>query len=244
MPVRNEVSGMTSKINQWKVIFITTPKVVVSKVLNLPNVTLVTESDERNTSITSIEITTPDLSFVDAINYSQLMANRCADILSFISGYGVVCSLKQINEIGGDIGTPKMGAVMFTADALFVKPTEVNLTRPAFLGVIKEKDEKLARQLSHLRRGISSSDLIEQIREFYQIIEDEYGENDHRTEQYKYVRHLVNHAELTRAKSKEEAIRILGKPYLDPSQPSDISVLSHHLASLKKDAFDIIIAKT
>jgi len=228
---------------RWKARFSIHPDgIAVSKVLNLPDVTLVTESGGGSTSVTSIEITTPILSFVDAINNSQRMANRCTDILSFVSGYGVTCSLNQINEIG-DGGAAKTGAIDFSADASIVKPEEVDLTRPAFLRVIKEKDEKLARQLSHFRRGISSLDIIEQIREFYQIMEDEYGENDPKTEEYKYVRHLVSHPDLCRPDAKAAAIAMLGKSYLDPSEPNDMSALSNHLANLKNDAKSIIESK-
>jgi hypothetical protein len=84
--------------SQWTARFIIHNNgILASKVVNLPDVTLVTKSDGGNTRIISFEITTPILSFVDAIKYSQRMANRCTDILSFISGYGVSCSLKQIN---------------------------------------------------------------------------------------------------------------------------------------------------
>lgn len=209
----------------------------------MPDVTLVTDSDGRNTSVISIEIITPVLSFLDAINYSQRMANRCTDVLSFISGYGVACSLKQINEIGEEVGAAKIGAIFFSVGGLLVKPGEVDLTKPAFSRVIQEKDKKLARQFSHFRLGISSLDVIEQIREFYQIIEDEYGENDPKTQKYKCLRNLLSHPELIKPESKAAAIAMVGKSYLDPSEPSDISVLLKHLVNLKNDAMCIIESK-
>lgn len=231
--------------NLWKARFIVHPNgIAVSKVLNLPDVTLVTESIGGSTRVTSVEITTPILSLVDAKRYSQRMANRCADILSFISGYGVTCYLKQMNEIGGEVGTAKAGTISVSFDASLERPEEVDLTKPAFLRVIQEKDEKLARQLSHFRRGISSLDIIEQIREFYQIVEDEYGESHPKTAKYRYVRHIVSHPELVTTNAKAAAIQMMGKSYLDPSEPNDVSVLSNHLVDLKKDALNIIRSKT
>jgi hypothetical protein len=191
-----------------------------------------------------MEITTPNLSFVDAINYSRIIANRCTDILSFIVGYGVSCSLKQINEIGSEVGKVKTGAVFMSADAFIVKPEEVDMTKPSFSRILRNQDDKLARQLSHYRRGVSSTDVIDQIREYYQIIEDEYGKNDQRTKKYTFVRHLVNHPYLNDPNAAAAATTIVGKPYLDPSAPSDILALKAELDTLKNEAIKIIKAKT
>jgi len=230
--------------SEWRAKFSINPDgVIVSKVLNLPDVTLVTEFDGSNNRIISVEIITPNFPLFDAIDYLQRIANRCTDILSFISGYGVSCVLRQMNEINGEDGTAKTGIVPISFDAALAKPEEVDLTKPAFLRVIEEKDEKLARQLSHFRLGISSSNIIEQIREYYQIIEDEYGQDDPRLVKYKWVRDLLMHAKLDHKKAIAEALKIVGKPYFDPSAPKDISALSTHLIDIKTKARHIIRSK-
>jgi hypothetical protein len=234
----------STKKHKWKTSFAVHPeRIVVSKVVNLSNITFTTESDARNTSIVSIEIVTPDLSFVDAINYSQTLANRCVDIMSFIVGYGISCSIKQINEIGGEIGKTKTGAVFYSSDALIVKPEEVDLTKPFISKILLNQDEKFVRQLSHYRRGISSQDVIEQIREFYLVLEDEYGKNSARLQPIAYIRHLVSHPELSSASAQRDAIIMLGKTYLDPSAPKDLSTLKQQLEYIKNEAKCVIESK-
>ena len=236
-------SGQQVKKCKWKAVFKLEPKrILVLKVKDFPEVKLVTDSDGRNTSITSIEVITPELSFVEAINHSKLKANRCIDMISFISGFGVSCTLKQINELGTS-GTPKTGATFCSADAVISKPQEVNITTTAFSNVLQGMNEKLARQLSHYRRGLSSIDIVEQIREFYQVVEDEYPNNHPFRKKYKNVRHLVSHAELADPRSKSEAMKILGKTYFDPSAPTDMTTLVTHLKQIKDEAERIIKSK-
>jgi hypothetical protein len=232
-----------AKICKWIAVFKLTPeRIGVAQVKDLPNVKLLTDVTGNNKYITSLEITTPDLSFVDAINYSKLIANRCGDIISYIVGFGVSCSLSQINEIGPS-GTIKTGAVFLLADAVLSKMQNVDITTTSFSGVLENKDRKLARQLSHYRRGLSSSDTIEKIREFYQVLDDEYPKDHPSIQKYRYVRHLVSHPELTKDRSIEEAEKIFGRPYLDPSAPEDIQALQKHLNEIKYEAEQLIKAK-
>jgi hypothetical protein len=240
----SRMSTASKNESQWKARFnLHRNGVIVSRVTDLsPDVTLVTQSDGCNTHVVSIEIVTPGLSLLDAIDRSQLIANRCADVLSFISGFGVTCSLGQINEINGELGITE-GGVMSSATADLAKPEEVDLTKPAFQRVMQEKDAKLALQLSHFRRGLSSSDVIDQIKEFYQVIEGEYGKNDPRFDRYRYVRNLVSHPELNDPNVKNTAIALVGKTYLDPSEPQDLSALMTDLKNIKTEARNIIQLK-
>lgn len=228
---------------KWNAIFNLKPsRIIVAKVNSLPDVKLRTDSD-GTTFITSIEITTPELSFLDAIKHSEEKANRCADIISFITGLPVSCTLRQINEIG-PAGTVRTGAVPFTGGAdLACMPQEVDLTAPRIYDVLYNKNKKLARQLSHYRRGISSSDVIQKIREFYQVVEDEYSKHHPFIEKYKYVRILLSHPEMDRERSKAEAKKIVGKEYFDPSSPQDMTALEIHLKQIKDEAERIIKSK-
>jgi hypothetical protein len=234
---------VTNNICKWKAVFKLVPeRIGVSQVKDLPDVKLLTDVIGNNRYITSIEITTPDSSFVDAINYSKLIANRCVDMISYIVGFGVSCSLSQINEIGPP-GTVKTGAVFCTIDAVLSKMQNVDITTTSFSNALQNRDRKLVRQLSHYRLGLLSSDIVEKIREFYQVLEDEYTKNHPSIEKYKYVRHLVSHPELTKSRSKEEAEKIVGKSYFDPSAPEDICALERHLEEIKNNAEQLIKSK-
>jgi hypothetical protein len=228
----------------WKAKFNVHPeKIIVSRVVNLPNVTLITEIEGENTKVISIEITTPNLPFVDAVNYSKVLANRCVDIMSFIVGYGVSCFLNQINEISNETGKSKTGMIFLTGGAFIAKPVEIDITKSSFTAILQNTDAKLTRQLAHYRRGISSQDVIEQIREFYLVLEDEYGKNSPRLQPIAYIRHLVSHPELNSASAKRDAITLLGKTYLDPSAPNDLSTLRQQLENIKNEAKCVIEAK-
>jgi hypothetical protein len=236
------MKGESTKICKWKAVFKIVPDgVVVADVKDLPEVRLVTQVG-NNKYITSIEITTSDLSFVDAIAYSELLANRCVDLISYIVGRGVSCSLTQIIETGPP-GIVREGHAFMTLDTLLAKPQYVDITTASFSDVLQNRNQKLARQLSHYRRGIASSDIIEQIREFYLVLEDEYPDNHPSLQRYRYVRNLVSHAEVTNPRSEEEARRIVGKTYIDPSAPQDLAVLRNHLNEIKCEAERVVKSK-
>lgn len=233
-------AGKQAKICKWKAIFKLTPeRIGVAQVKDIPEVRLVAETIGNNTFITSIEITTSDMSFVDAVNYSNKIANRCVDFISSLVGYGASCSLGQINEIGPP-RTVKEEATSFGADCVLSRLQNVDITTSSFSNALHDKDTKLTRQLSHYRRGLASSDVIEKTREFYLVLEDEYSENHPFRQKYRYVRHLVSHADLTDPHSAEEAKRIVGKSYLDPSVPEDMRALEKHLDEIKNEAERVI----
>ena len=219
---------------RWKVNFSLTDKVLAKTIVDLPDVKLLKEVVENNTYVTAIEITTPELSFVEAVELSSLIANRCADLMSFIAGLSVSCTLQQINEIGLP-GAVKASLKPFTVDAIISAPRDIDISTTPFLNVLGGKDEKLSRQLSHYRRGIASSDTIEKIREFYQVLEDEAGKPFR--QRYGWLRDLVNHPELTYdTSSKKKSTEQLGKNYIDPSSPMDLKNLKEQLHQVKRDA--------
>jgi hypothetical protein len=237
--------GQQVKICKWKAVFKLVPeRIGVAQVKDLPNVKLVIDVTENEKYITSLEITTPDSSFVDAINYSELIANRCVDIISYRVGFGVSCSLSQINEIGSPRAV-KTGAIIRLSDAMVTKMQNIDITTSSFSGVLQNKDERLARQLSHYRRGLSSSDISKKILEFYQVLEDEYYDGNRPFQQkYGYVRNLVTHPELTRNRTEiEKAEKLIGKPYFDPSSPQDSKAFEEQLHQIKCDAENVLKKK-
>jgi hypothetical protein len=232
----------SQKTCRWKASFVVNPPVKVSGIKDLPDIKLKTKTEGNQTHIIGIEITTPDQQFVDALNHATLVANRCTDYLTLICGFGVATNITQINEIGKPEDL-KNGAAFLKADLVISRVKEIDLTNSRFLDILNLKDDRLARQLSHYRRGIASRDIIERIREYYLVIEDEYPSDHPFLERYKYVRHLVSHPELNAAKSADEARRLLGKTYFDPSVPQDLAALERNLADIKDTATKIIEAK-
>jgi len=219
---------------RWKVNFSLTDKVLAKTIVDLPDIKLLTEVVRNNTYITAIEIATPELSFAEATEFSSLAANRCCDLISFVIGRGVSCTLQQINEIGPP-GAVKGGFKLFTVGTIIEAPKDFDLSTAPFLRVLEDEDQKLARQLSHYRRGIASLDIIEKVREFYQVLEDETGSQF--KEKYQWLRDLVSHPELTRSTaSKQKATERVRKTYVDLSSPRDIKTLQKQLEQIKLDA--------
>jgi hypothetical protein len=227
-------SSAQAKKCRWRVNFSLTDKVLAKTIIDLPDIKLLTEVVRNNTYITAIEIATPESSFAEATEFSSLAANRCCDLISFIVGRGVSCTLQQMNEIGPP-GTVKAGFKSFTTDAIIEAPKDFDLSTAPFLKVLDDKDQKLARQLSHYRRGIASLDIIEKVREFYLVLEDETGSQF--KEKYQWLRDLVSHPELNRpTASKEKATERMGRTYVDPSSPRDMENLQEKLEQIKLDA--------
>ncbi len=231
------MSDKSSKELEWKASFILSTPVLVGKVTSPKGIEF--EIDDKSQKITGINIFTPAMTQFSAINYAEIICNRCVDYLSFVSRLPVSASLRQITEIGVESGI-KRGLALFPVDTLFAKRIDVDVTMPAFQRVIQNKDTRLALQLAHFRRGLRTNDVIEKIREFYQVLELEESKV---TEKFRYVRHLVSHPELTNKKAVEEATELIGKPYLDPSVPRDLQNLSSDVQKIEKKARAIIQSK-
>ena len=183
------------------------------------------------------------MSFIEAVNYSKLLANRCADIISSMIGTGVSFSFKQITELPETPGQFEKTTFFQIGYQTSFRLEVIDMTKFSILEVFSNKNAKLARQLSHYRRALLSSDPINQIKEFYLVIEDEYGRNDNRTKEFRYLRNLLSHSELENKASKSYAISTTGKPYFDPSAPKDLELLIAHIPKIKSVAETIIKGK-
>lgn len=228
------MSDKSSKKTQWKASFILSTSVPVREVKSLKGIEFVIE-DKARSEITGINIITPEMTYLSAVTYAEIICNRCVDYLSFLSRLPVIASLRQMNEISKI--AVKSGYAMFSANAILAKRKDLDITNPAFQRALRNEDMKLALQLAHFRRGMLAKDVIEKIREFFQVLE---LERSPATETYKYVRHLVSHPELSKTKSVEEAIKIIGKPYLDPSAPQDLRKMEKDASAIEKEARSII----
>lgn len=223
-----------SKKSQWKASFILSTPVAVMDVKSLKGIEFVIEDKDRK--ITGINVITPEMSHVSAVTYAGIICSRCVDYLSFSSGIPVTASLRQINEIGSKVAI-RTGFVECSFNLIIAKRVDVDITIAAFQRVLQNEDIKLGLQLAHFRRGMLAKDVVEKIREFYQVLELEGAPA---AETYRYVRHLVSHPELTKRKSVEEAIKIIGKPYFDPSAPRDLRNIARDASAIEKEARLII----
>lgn len=222
------------KKSRWKAFFVLSTPVSVGEVKSVPNIEFVVESHDKIRKISGINVTAPKMSHIDAVNYAEITCNRCVDYPCFLTGVPVTASLRQMSELGAKTAV-KTGFAFMSADVLIAKRADLDITTQAFQRALLGEDLTLALQLAHFRRGMLARDVIEKIRELYQILE---LEDPSIAEAYKYVRHLVSHPKLTW--SAEEAKEILGKPYFDPSAPQDLRKIESDALKIEKQARSII----
>ena len=119
--------------------------------------------------------------FIETSNYdeakklSQIIANRVYDYLTSIHGVpikGNLACYKKSSEKFYTVGR----SIEFRWSQLTAEKLDLSLVEKLAIW-----DEiKLMRQLSHYRIGLKAlDDIITQIREFYLIVEDEYGNKNH-----------------------------------------------------------------
>ncbi|OLS14295.1 MAG: hypothetical protein RBG13Loki_2083 [Promethearchaeota archaeon CR_4] len=220
---------MPGKVCRWRVTFdFIPPKILVSRIKNVPDVLLITTDEGERKWITSIEMITPELSFTEALISASETANHYADFISFAVNYGVSCTIRQINEVG-EGGKPKQGGTIKFLECRVVTPENIDLTK--YVG-----NEVYRRQFAHYRKGLSSTDVVERIREFFIVLEDSYPKNDPRLTKWAWVRNLVSHHELIVKGQMIEAEKLIGKHYFDPSTPQDENALHENAVELKKEA--------
>ncbi len=131
----------------------------------------------------------------DAKTVAQLQANIIFDYLTGIHGYPIKGHLDNFIKSDGRIAVENDITLRWNAY------TSEDIDLSSIEDILNGEDIRLMRQLSHYRAGLSASkDLVTQVREFYMIVEDEYGDETHEKHdfinKYKYVRALVSHAQI------------------------------------------------
>ena len=233
----------SSKKCQWEVVF-RFPSPILEK--SIPNaeglefgLEFDTEKVEEGIRLKGFSIITPSLTIKEADDFAQENANRIFDYLSAIHNYPIEGYLSNKVELKPE-GEVKKGYKNSSVGTTVYKPEDLDFNKDSFK---VRTTKKLARQLSHFRRGLKTDDDIEKIREFYLICEDEYPQKHHFREEYKYVRHLQSHAEMDRKNSIKEAKDLLRKNYMDPSDPKDMKAIKRDSKIIEKEARKIINSK-
>ena len=197
-----------------------------------------TEKVEEGIILKGLSIITPILTKKEADDFAQENANRIFDYLSAIHNYPIEGYLSNMVEVKTEEEV-KTGYKKFSVGTTVHKPEDLDFNKDSFK-VLTAK--KLARQLSHFRRGLKTDDVIEKIREFYLICEDEPTGHQF-LEAVTPVRHLVSHPELNNPKHIATAKTLIGKGSLDPSDPRDMAAIKDYSNKIEKEARDIIKRK-
>ncbi|MFZ3170299.1 MAG: hypothetical protein WA130_22020 [Candidatus Methanoperedens sp.] len=200
------------------------------------------EKVENGIIFKGFSIITPILTRQEAVNYVQEKANRIFDYMSAIHNRSIEGYLSNMISIKPK-GEVRTGLKILTAEYVLHKPEDLDFNEEFIKNVLRNKNEKLMRQLSRCRRGLKTDDVITKIREFYQIIEDEYPLGHPFLKKYLYVRNLQSHPTLENPSSKTPAEERLEKNYIDPSNPKDMEAMKTDSKIIEIEAKRIIDSK-
>lgn len=232
----------SSKRCQWEVVFKFPSPILEKSITNAEGLEFGLEFDTEKVKegiiLKGFSIITPSLTIKEADDFAQENANRIFDYLSAIHNYPIEGYLSNTVELKPE-GEVKTGYKKFSSDAILHKPEDLDFDKDSFK-VLTTK--KLARQLSHFRRGLKTTDVIEKFREFYLICEDEYP-SGHQFLKVKPVRALLSHPELNRPGHIAKAKNLVGKNYFDPSDPRDMAAIKDYSNKIEKEAREIIKRK-
>ena len=233
----------SSKRCQWEVVFRFPSPFLEKSITNAEGLEFGLEFDtekvEEGIILKGLSIITPILTKKEADDFAQENANRIFDYLSAIHNYPIEGYLSNMVEVKTEEEV-KTGYKKFSVGTTVHKPEDLDFNKDSFK-VLTAK--KLARQLSHFRRGLKTDDVIEKIREFYLICEDEYPQEHQFLEDVKHIRTLLSHPELNRLEYVAKAKTLVGKNYLDPSDPRDMDAITEYSNKTEKEAREIIKRK-
>lgn len=187
--------------------------------------------------LTGFSLSIPPSSADEAFRIAIEKGNRVADYLGSIHHLPVQADLCNITEIKPK-GETKIGIASVKISGNIHQPVDLDFANIKKLLV--HDDPKIPRQLAHYNSGLRSSDPINQFREFYLVLEDEYSKNNPSyLEKYRFIRHALNHPELNKPIKQKlwDEIRAF---HIDPSSPDAQKLVEENLRNLKDDARLII----
>ena len=192
------------------------------------------KTDESgNTFLTGFSLSIPQSSAEEALIIATEKGNRVADYLGSIHSLPVQTFLLGITEIRPE-GEVRTGILQTSVSTNIHQP--VNLDFADIRELLACSDPKVLRQLAHYNFGLRySSDPINQFREFYLVLEDEYGKNHEKLNKYKYIRHALNHPELANKEFAKLLLADIGSSHLDPSSPAAKDLVQKILMDLKQE---------
>lgn len=237
----NEKMNSSGK-SKWEVVFNFSSPILEKSISDFEDFILDTEKVDEGIHFKGFSIITNALTIQEAFFYAQGKANRFFDYLSAVHKYPVECHMSTMIEVKPK-GEVRTGFAFVTGKCVIHRPEILDFSKDNAKKILQNSDDKLVRQFSHYRRALKTDDIIEKIREYWLIIEDEYGKNHPFILNHLYIRHLVNHTELTRPNHENKAKNLLNKNYLDTSNPQDLDIIKNDFMLIQKEAKEIIDGK-
>jgi hypothetical protein len=181
------------------------------------------KNEAGNIFLKGFSLQIPPSSREEATIIALEKGNRISDYLTSIHRLPVEAYLHNITEIRPE-GQAKHGYATLQASANVHQPVHLDFANIEKL--VGCGDTKVLRQLAHYRMGLRySSDPINQLREYYLILEDEYGKDHSLLIPYRYVRNALCHPELNMSNQIKKLLADIGESSLDPSSPRAVELI-------------------
>jgi len=249
---------MTEEPSRWTANFVfhNTPLTELELRNRITNVEFITESwqprpiDPLEIKLVGFNIIIPNATMQKARFEAEGKANIIFNYLTGVHRYPVRGHLTNMTNDRGE------GIATFKIDAIFHKSMNIDLAE--INNLIEGSNEKYLRQLAHYSRGVEAADIITKYREFYQVFEDDMAKfkptksksakeiesmSFEEIEDYEilqFIRHLVNHPFLNKAKAIAIADKLIVKPSLNLNNPEELELVKSYLKIIQEKARDII----
>jgi hypothetical protein len=251
---------MTEESARWTAHFIfhNTPLTELELRNSINNVEFITEpwqprsTDPLEVKLIGFNIIIPNATMQKARFEAEGKANVIFNYLTGVHRYPIRGHLTNMtSDKGQGIATIEVGATIHKS--MSIDLADINR-------LIEGSNEKYLRQLAHYSRGVEAADVITKFREFYQVFEEDIGIvtppkpewKSHKElgslsikdiEDYEiltFIRHLLNHPNLTSEKAKVLAGKLAVKTSLNLNNPEELELVKSYLKIMQEKAKDII----
>lgn len=238
----------------WEVKYKLTAPISEKSIKEIEGIRFDIASHSNGVELKGFKIFIPVTNEREARILAEGKANRIFDYLSWIHNRPITGDFYGMTEIR-PTGEARIGIATISTSAIIHNPVDLDFS--LIRDILEGRDEKLLRQLGHYSMGLKAIDVVSKYREFYQVIEDELEGIDTSGIQpleniecidgeivKKVVRNLSSHPVLSKNKRHASiAMALLGRPYLDMSNPYDKKLIDENLKLVKEEAQRFIIPK-
>lgn len=168
---------------------------------------------------------------------AMLKLSPIMELISYKTGFPFIGKITDIDQVK-PTGETATNIREFTSDAWVINnnlPKSEEIVRPS---------EKLAYQLTVFNKGNRASSNDEKIRNYYLVLEKEYGKNSPSiNSDFRYTRHAVSHVELDRKNAEQFLQSKIGSNFIDFNNPKHRTFLKIIAAQLEKEVRKVIDAE-
>ena len=251
----NKVSNIKSEnYSDWEVRFTLNYPLSEISIKETDGLKFDTRAHPLGVELKGFAITISAASEQEARILAEGKANRIFSYLSSIHNRSIAGYFSGMTEIKPK-GEVKKGIMTTRVHGIIHNPLDLDFS--LLKDLFEFRDEKLLRQLGHYSMGLKATDVISKYREFYQVIENEREKIDisnippsqsiesidGETIQ-KVIRNLSSHPVLSKnVKQASIAKALLGRPYIEISNPKDKGLVEEYLKVVQEEAQKILTAK-